>query len=290
MKEPFQLKWYDVALTVAGLCWRMWLAGAYGGWRIQRDKRLPRRSICGWKSGWRHIAVLLVPFLPLCFSQEFRGLPDARVFAGPVGGVDGRGTDRQPFLDVVGQLGGFLGPIPQMLLAIAMVMVLFENERNAVQENALAFSTLGVDPRRLLSRQRPGPQLADFCGEVGGAAAFAPRRLFCFPAVARHLALGTKGLFGGVSGKAAKDAGWRLHRRACLPARRSGHLPESPRTGRAFAGAFGRKVRGLQADAAGGGNHRPDGGEPANARAQLRRAAVSRTRNGACSALRICGC
>jgi GAF domain-containing protein len=42
------------------------------------------------------------------------------------------------------------GPIPQMLLGIAMVMVLFENQRNAVQENTLALSTLGVDPRRLL--------------------------------------------------------------------------------------------------------------------------------------------
>jgi hypothetical protein len=38
-----------------------------------------------------------------------------------------------------------------MLLGIAMVMVLFENERNAVQENTLALSTLGVDPRQLLS-------------------------------------------------------------------------------------------------------------------------------------------
>jgi diguanylate cyclase (GGDEF)-like protein len=42
------------------------------------------------------------------------------------------------------------GPVPQMLLGIAMVMVLFENQRNAVQENTLALSTLGVDPRRLL--------------------------------------------------------------------------------------------------------------------------------------------
>ncbi len=37
-----------------------------------------------------------------------------------------------------------------MLLGIAMVMVLFENQRNAVQENTLALSTLGVDARRLL--------------------------------------------------------------------------------------------------------------------------------------------
>ena len=48
-------------------------------------------------------------------------------------------------------IAGQLGPVPQMLLGIAMVMVLFENERNAVQENALAFSKLDVDPTRLLS-------------------------------------------------------------------------------------------------------------------------------------------
>ena len=50
-----------------------------------------------------------------------------------------------------GSASRFLGPMPQMLLGIAMVMVLFENQRNAVQENTLALSTLGVDPRRLLS-------------------------------------------------------------------------------------------------------------------------------------------
>jgi len=53
-----------------------------------------------------------------------------------------------------------LGPIPQMLLGIAMVMVLFENERNAVQENALAFSTLGVSPSRVLDAQELVPSMA----------------------------------------------------------------------------------------------------------------------------------
>jgi GAF domain-containing protein len=51
------------------------------------------------------------------------------------------------------QLSDLLGPIPQLALGIAMVMVLAENERSAVQENALAFSTLGVDPTRLLSAE-----------------------------------------------------------------------------------------------------------------------------------------
>jgi diguanylate cyclase (GGDEF)-like protein len=49
-----------------------------------------------------------------------------------------------------------------MLLAIAMVMVLFENERNAIQENALEFSTLGVDPRRLFSAADLIPRLQAF--------------------------------------------------------------------------------------------------------------------------------
>jgi len=47
----------------------------------------------------------------------------------------GAGQLRQPFLDIVGQLGGFLGRFRRCSAAIAMVMVLFENERNAVQDN-----------------------------------------------------------------------------------------------------------------------------------------------------------
>jgi diguanylate cyclase (GGDEF)-like protein len=65
---------------------------------------------------------------------------------------------RNPFSDL-GTPGQFLGAIPQMLLGAAMLMVLFENERNAVQENALAFSTLGVDPMRLLSAEELVPSL-----------------------------------------------------------------------------------------------------------------------------------
>ncbi len=53
-------------------------------------------------------------------------------------------------MEKFGDASRLFGPVPQMLLGIAMVMVLFENQRNAVQENTLALSTLGVDPRRLL--------------------------------------------------------------------------------------------------------------------------------------------
>ncbi len=69
------------------------------------------------------------------------------------------GQIHSPFLKMSGVAGQLLGPIPQMLLGISMVMVLFENERNTVQENALAFSTLGADPTRLSSAEDLVPSM-----------------------------------------------------------------------------------------------------------------------------------
>ena len=51
----------------------------------------------------------------------------------------------------VGVLGYFFAPLPQALVGIAMVVVLFERERRGVQENLLAFSSLEVDASRLLT-------------------------------------------------------------------------------------------------------------------------------------------
>ena len=62
----------------------------------------------------------------------------------------GAGQLQSSWQQAFGSASRLFGPVPQMLLGIAMVMVLFENQRNAVQENTLALSTLGVDPRRLL--------------------------------------------------------------------------------------------------------------------------------------------
>ena len=65
------------------------------------------------------------------------------------------GQVQNPFTQMFGAAG-------QMLLAISMVMVLYENERNAVQEGALAFSTLGVDPKHLLSPEDLKPSVQSF--------------------------------------------------------------------------------------------------------------------------------
>ncbi len=163
MKEPFQLKWYDVALAVTGvlLAYVSLRAQMAGGVFSERATKLPI---------YLQLDVGLAATLLYCsfhfYRYAFRRNSVAfRTLAFSLAlwaALMGAGQLHQPFLDVVGQLGGFLGPIPQMLLAIAMVMVLFENERNAVQENALAFSTLGVDPRRLLSASDLTPSLQTF--------------------------------------------------------------------------------------------------------------------------------
>ncbi len=163
MKEPFQVKWYDVALGVAGVLL------SYVGLRAHMASGVFSETASA-PPIYLQLEIGLAAILLYCSfhfyryafrrnSVAFRTLAFSLALWAVLMGA---GQLHQPFLDIVGQLGGFLGPIPQMLLAIAMVMVLFENERNAVQENALAFSTLGVDPRRLFSASDLIPSLQTF--------------------------------------------------------------------------------------------------------------------------------
>ena len=55
--------------------------------------------------------------------------------------------------------GHVLGPVPQMLIGIAMVMVLFENERHNVQENLLEFSRLDAAMETPQEAEDAAPQL-----------------------------------------------------------------------------------------------------------------------------------
>src|ERR1700733_1723701 len=163
MKVTFQLKWYDVGLMVVGALL------AYVDLRAQKASGVFNETVSPLPAYLR-LEVALAAMLLYCsfhfYRYAFRRNSVAfRMLAFSLalwGALIGAGQFHQPFLEVVGQFGGFLGPIPQMLLAIAMVMVLFENERNAVQDNALEFSTLGVDPRVLLSASDLIPRLQTF--------------------------------------------------------------------------------------------------------------------------------
>jgi len=69
----------------------------------------------------------------------------------------------------LGQPGALLGPFPQMLLGIAMVIVLFEIERRSVQENTLTFSTLGVDAGKLMDAPQLVPNIEFILDRLLGA-------------------------------------------------------------------------------------------------------------------------
>ena len=151
MRERFRLRWYDIALGVVGVGLAVWNLRVHLVDGVFRSEVLPQPH---YRLEFGLAAILLYCSFHFYRYAYQKGSLAFRLLAISLAVwavLMGSGEFQNPFLQRFGSLGHFLGPIPQMLLGIAMVMVLFENERNAVQENALAFSTLGVDPRRLLS-------------------------------------------------------------------------------------------------------------------------------------------
>jgi diguanylate cyclase (GGDEF)-like protein len=168
MKQSFQLKWYDGALILIGIALSYWNLRANVTQGVFNREAAP---LPHYRLEVGLAAVLLYCSLHFYLYSHRKNSLAFRLLAFSLAIwalLMGAGQIHSPFLDTLGRLSDFLGPIPQMLLAIAMVMVLFENERNAVQENALAFSTLGVDPRRLLSPHELEPSMQNFLERLVG--------------------------------------------------------------------------------------------------------------------------
>src|SRR5215469_4164849 len=158
MRERFRVKWYDIALGATGTILAIWnLHAHYVHGQFRADAGVPP-----------HLTLELFLALVLGYSSfrfyhyaHQKGSLAFNLLAISLAlwaVLMGAGQFRNSLFDIFG--GHLLGPIPQMLLGIAMVMVLFENERNAVQENALAFSTLGVDPTRVHDVRELVPSMA----------------------------------------------------------------------------------------------------------------------------------
>src|SRR6202140_3548391 len=130
MKEPFQLKWYDVALTVAGILLAYVSLRAHMASGVFHEKAIAPPLYLQLEIG---LAAMLLYCSFHFYRHAFRRNSVAfRTLAFSLAlwaALMGAGQLHQPFLDIVGQLGGFLGPIPQMLRRLPMVMVLHENER-----------------------------------------------------------------------------------------------------------------------------------------------------------------
>jgi diguanylate cyclase (GGDEF)-like protein len=145
MRERFRLRWYDVAVGAGGVALSLWNARHVSG-----VFRLDGFSIPLFRL---EVGVALVLLYCSFYFYRYAHRKNSLAFT-----LLAMSLALWSVLMLFGQfnnsyvqLSDLLGPIPQMSLGIAMVMVLAENERSAVQENALAFSTLGVDPTRLLS-------------------------------------------------------------------------------------------------------------------------------------------
>jgi diguanylate cyclase (GGDEF)-like protein len=96
------------------------------------------------------------------------------------------------FQTYFGRAGHFLGTMPQMLVGVSMIIVLFEHERRLVQENALVFSSLDVDTKSLLSPAEATPamqkvldRLMRICRVPRGAICISERWRAVLPSVER---------------------------------------------------------------------------------------------------------
>ncbi len=147
MREKFRLRWYDPVFGLVGVALCLWnlKAQMVNGIFHPEIQLLPHFRLT--------VAVALALLYSSFFFYRYAHRRNSLAFT-----LLAMSLALWSVLMLFGQfsnsymqLSDLLGPIPQLTLGIAMVMVLAENERNAVQENALAFSTLGVDPTRLLS-------------------------------------------------------------------------------------------------------------------------------------------
>jgi diguanylate cyclase (GGDEF)-like protein len=148
MRASYHFRWYDAAVATAGVAlagvnlWGHIVNGAFSP-----DAQPPVRLGVGLA------AILLYCSAVFYIHGHRRGSLAFQVLSVPLAlwaVLMGMGQWQGPWVERFGSASRLFGPIPQTLLGIAMVMVLFENQRNAVQENTLALSTLGADPRRLL--------------------------------------------------------------------------------------------------------------------------------------------
>ena len=158
-RQRFRFRWYEVAVGLAGAGLAYWNLRAHmvaGGFHAEIMPSRPVRMEVGLA------AVLLYCSGYFYLRGHRKNSLAQRLLALALAFwafLIASGPFHSTFVEMFGVTGDLLGPLPQMVLGIAMVMVLFENERNAVQENALAFSTLGVDPRRLLSSADVAPSM-----------------------------------------------------------------------------------------------------------------------------------
>ncbi len=141
LKGEFQLKWYDAGLAIVGTLWAAWNTVAASGEPLGELAAIPLLRV---ELGIA--AILVVAAVKFQATARMRDSLALRLTAFGLGVwalllALHQADEQSAYL--FGAVGHFLGSLPQMMLAIAMVMVQNETERRSLQENLLAFSSLG---------------------------------------------------------------------------------------------------------------------------------------------------
>ena len=148
MRDSYHFRWYDAAVAAFGVALAgLTLRGHIVNGAFRPDVQPAIRLGLGLAAILLYCSAVFYLNSHRRKSLAFWVLAVSLAFWAVLMGV---GQLQNGWTEMFGNASRLFGPVPQMLLGIAMVMVLFENQRNAVQENTLALSTLGVDPRRLL--------------------------------------------------------------------------------------------------------------------------------------------
>jgi len=168
-RQPYHWRWYDGLMIAAGV--------ALAAWNLRQHMVGGELRLETYAQSHSHMEIGLGLVLLFCSAKFYLHGHKHKALGHTLLGVSlaiwgvlmAFGQLQTPFLEAVGSFGHMVGPLPQMLLGIAMLMVLFENERRAVLENTLYFSTFGVDASRLLGAQDLVPNLEAFLDRLLGA-------------------------------------------------------------------------------------------------------------------------
>ena len=158
MRERYRFRWHDAAITAAGLALVWWNLDRHAPQAISHENFGP---LVLRMETWLSLLLAYCSFDFFKYAQRKSSVAFGLLGSSVLMWAALMGFEHfhSPWVEMFGGMGHLLGPIPQMVLGISMVMVLFESERNAIQENALSFSTLGVDSTRLLSAEDLVPNM-----------------------------------------------------------------------------------------------------------------------------------
>lgn len=167
MRERFRFRWYDAAIVVTGLALVWWNLHRHAPAAISHESSGP---IVLRMENWLSLLLLYCAFDFFKYAQRKSSVAFGLLGTSVLMWAALMGFEQfhSPWVEMIGGVGHLLGPIPQMVLGISMVMVLFESERNAIQENALSFSTLGVDSSRLLNPEDLAPNMQGVLDRLAG--------------------------------------------------------------------------------------------------------------------------